>query len=74
VQQVINPKVKEVYPETNYQLRQAVGIDTSKLFVARTGIRGSNDLIWVGRAAKLRCKDVLPQRGRILNVYHRRSL
>jgi len=27
VQQVINPKVKEVYPETNYQLRQAVGID-----------------------------------------------
>ena len=25
---------------TNYSVRQVVGIDTSKLFIARTGIRG----------------------------------
>ena len=31
--------------------KQSVGIDTSELFVARTGIRRANDLVWVGRAA-----------------------
>ena len=30
---------------------QVVGIDTSELLVARTGIRGFNELVWVGRAA-----------------------
>lgn len=47
----INAVVKEVYPNSGYQLRQSVGIDTSDLFVARTGIRNSNDLVWVGRSA-----------------------
>ena len=28
-----------------------MGIDTSELFVARTGIMGFNELVWVGRAA-----------------------
>jgi class 3 adenylate cyclase len=28
-----------------------VGVDTSELLVARTGIRGANDLVWVGPAA-----------------------
>jgi class 3 adenylate cyclase len=56
VQQVINPKLKVAYPESNYTVRQSVGIDTSKLFVARTGIRGSNDLVWVGRAANYAAK------------------
>ncbi len=51
VQQVINPAIKAQYPDSNYSVKQVVGIDTSKLFVARTGIRGSNDLVWVGRAA-----------------------
>ena len=56
VQEIINPKIQQVYPKTNYELRQAVGIDTSKLFIARTGIRGSNDLVWVGRAANYAAK------------------
>ena len=30
--------------------------DTSDLFVARTGIRGANDLVWVGRAANYAAK------------------
>ena len=47
----LNKAVKEVYPNTSYSLRQAVGIDTSDLFVARTGLRKYNDLVWVGRAA-----------------------
>lgn len=56
VQKVINVKIKEQYKDTSYQVSQAVGIDTSNLFVARTGIRGSNDLVWVGRAANYAAK------------------
>lgn len=56
VQKVINVKIKAHYKDTSYQLNQAVGIDTSNLFIARTGIRGSNDLVWVGRAANYAAK------------------
>jgi class 3 adenylate cyclase len=53
---IINPKLKEQYPNSTFVVRQAVGIDTSDLFVARTGIRGSNDLVWVGTAANTAAK------------------
>ncbi|MBZ5707438.1 MAG: adenylate/guanylate cyclase domain-containing protein [Acidobacteriia bacterium] len=56
VKKVIGPAVKKAYPDTSFNLKQAVGIDTSALFVARTGIRGSNDLVWVGRAANYAAK------------------
>ena len=51
VKEIINPAVAELYPDTGYRIRQSVGIDASELFVARTGIRRANDLVWVGRAA-----------------------
>jgi class 3 adenylate cyclase len=51
VQNVIRPAVFAQYPKTTYVLRHVVGIDTSPLFVAKTGARGANDLVWVGRAA-----------------------
>ena len=51
VQKIINSAIAELYPESNYSVKQSVGIDTSELFVTRTGIRGANDLVWVGRAA-----------------------
>ncbi|SRR6266550_3396563 len=50
-EKVINPAIQKQYPGTAYSLRHVTGVDTSNLFVARTGIRGSNDLVWVGRAA-----------------------
>jgi class 3 adenylate cyclase len=50
VENIVNPAIKAQY-STDFQLRQIVGIDTSTLLVARTGIRGSNDLVWVGPAA-----------------------
>ncbi len=56
VQRIVNPAIKAQYPNSNYSVKQVVGIDTSKLFVARTGIRGSNDLVWVGRAANYAAK------------------
>ena len=56
VTKIINPILKKCYPKTDYLVKQVVGIDTSNLFVARTGIRGSNDLVWVGRAANYAAK------------------
>jgi class 3 adenylate cyclase len=52
----INVAIKAAYPNTAYKLRQAIGIDTTKLFVSRTGIRNSNDLVWVGRSANYAAK------------------
>lgn len=51
VKEIINPSIVEIYPDDRYEVRQSVGIDSSELFVARTGIRKANDLVWVGRAA-----------------------
>ena len=56
VDKIINPRIKQNYSDVTYTVRQCVGIDTSDLFVARTGIRGSNDLVWVGRAANIAAK------------------
>ena len=49
VKEIINPALRQYEPD--FTLQQVVGIDTSELLVARTGIRGSNDLVWVGPAA-----------------------
>ena len=53
---MINEEIKAKHPETTFTLKHVVGIDTSPLFVARTGIRGSNDLVWVGRSANYAAK------------------
>jgi class 3 adenylate cyclase len=47
----INEALKANYKSSSFTLRQAVGVDTSKILVARTGIRANNDLVWVGPAA-----------------------
>ena len=56
VKNLVNPALKEQYPTTTYEVKQTIGIDTSSLFVARTGIRGSNDLVWAGRSANYAAK------------------
>lgn len=48
---IVMAKIRAKYPATSFELKQRVGIDTSKLFIARTGVRGSNDLVWVGNAS-----------------------
>ena len=53
---IINPMLKEVYLNETYTVKHVVGIDTSEIWVARTGIRGSNDLVWVGRSANYAAK------------------
>ena len=56
VVKIINPAIGKQYPSKTYRVKHAVGIDTSSLAVARTGIRNNNDLVWVGRSANIAAK------------------
>ncbi len=53
---IINPRITKHYQDANYLIDHSVGIDRSKLFIARTGVRGDNDLVWVGKAANYAAK------------------
>lgn len=48
---IVQPALEKQYPKSTYKVQQKVGVDSSELMIARTGIRGSNDLVWVGNAA-----------------------
>lgn len=56
MQKIVNPILKQQYPGWTGEVKQVVGIDTSTIRAARTGIRGGNDLVWVGRAANYAAK------------------
>jgi class 3 adenylate cyclase len=56
VREIINPAIKKQYTSSAFQVSQCVGIDVSEIRVARTGVRGDNDLVWVGRAANYAAK------------------
>ena len=51
VKEIINPAIRELKPNSQFVMKQACGVDHSKLLVTRTGPRSANDLVWVGRAA-----------------------
>ncbi len=51
VKKIINEELLKVYPQASYRLKHVVGVDSSDILVARTGIKGSNDIVWVGKAA-----------------------
>jgi class 3 adenylate cyclase len=53
---VINPALQARYPDQNFVVKHVVGIDSSQMRVARIGVRGDNDLVWVGRAANYAAK------------------
>ncbi len=44
VHHIINPGIIAAYPNSTYKVKQAVGIDTSPLLVAKTGIRARPSL------------------------------
>jgi class 3 adenylate cyclase len=56
VKALINPAIRKQYSSSSFQVSQCVGIDTSEIHAARTGVRGDNDLVWVGRAANYAAK------------------
>jgi len=53
VKKIINPELLEHYKgRTTFKgLRHAVGIDNGVIHAARTGVRGDNDIVWIGKAA-----------------------
>jgi len=53
---IIRPALKSQYPDSNFTLNHVVGVDTSQLRTARIGVRGDNDLVWIGRAANYAAK------------------
>jgi len=53
---IVNTSKTKQYPTFAYNLKHVIGIDTSNLFAARTGVRGANDLVWVGRSANYAAK------------------
>lgn len=56
VSHIIQPALDKQYPQKTFTLKHVVGIDTSRLRTARTGVRGDNDLVWIGRAANYAAK------------------
>lgn len=55
VKDIIMPSIQLGW-KTDFVLDHVVGVDTSKIHVTRTGVRGDNDLVWVGRAANYAAK------------------
>lgn len=56
VQKIVNPALLNQYSSSDYEVKQVVGIDCSEICAARTGVRGDNDIVWVGRAANYAAK------------------
>ncbi len=55
-QNIVTPAIKAQYPDETFAVRQVTGVDTGVLRAARTGVRGANDLVWVGPAANYAAK------------------
>lgn len=56
---IIRPRVEIKYPTlaaNGFIVRHASGVDRSKVLAVRAGMRGANDLIWIGRAAAVAAK------------------
>lgn len=56
VKHLVTPALRKHWAAPDFEVTHVVGIDTSKMFVARTGVRGRSDLVWVGRAANYAAK------------------
>jgi len=56
VRNIVNPALKTQYQNSDYVVKQVVGIDTSEVHAARIGVRGGNDLVWIGGAANYAAK------------------
>jgi class 3 adenylate cyclase len=56
VHHILNPAINAQYASNTFVIKHKIGIDTSPLRAARIGVRGDNDLVWVGRAANYAAK------------------
>lgn len=55
VKNIVQPRMLKKW-DTDFVVKHTVGIDVSDLRAVRTGVRGDNDLVWVGRAANWAAK------------------
>jgi len=55
IKQIVQPQMSKVW-QTDLRIRHVVGVDTSAIRTARTGVRGDNDIVWIGNAANLAAK------------------
>jgi class 3 adenylate cyclase len=55
VHNIINPASNAQYSDAPV-VKQVVGVDCGEIRAARIGIRGGNDLVWIGRAANYAAK------------------
>jgi len=56
---ILKPKLLAQYPkleEGGFKLNYGSGIDTGTVLAVRGGVRGSNDLVWVGRGPNIAAK------------------
>lgn len=53
---IVNKQLIASYPNKHFSIEYSIGIDSSKLLAIRAGIRGSNDIVWVGDSANLSAK------------------
>ncbi|MFB7143130.1 adenylate/guanylate cyclase domain-containing protein [Agrobacterium tumefaciens] len=55
IKNIVQPELSKQY-KTDFKIRHIVGVDTSEIRAARTGVRGDNDIVWIGNAANLAAK------------------
>lgn len=56
VKNIIAPQVRDYFKsikDEGFTIAHGVGVDRGNILAVRTGIRGSNDLVWIGRAPNL---------------------
>lgn len=56
---IVKPKIEAHYATVkngSFKLDYSTGVDTSTVLAVRGGVRGSNDLLWVGRAPNVAAK------------------
>lgn len=51
VKKIIQPAYAAAYSSSPITINHCVGVDTSQVLAIRAGIRGSNDIAWIGRSA-----------------------
>lgn len=52
----LNQLISEQYKDVSFRIKHSIGIDSSSLFAIRAGVRGANDIVWVGEAANIAAK------------------
>jgi class 3 adenylate cyclase len=50
---IVNPRIQQLY---SVMIGHAVGVASAKIFVARTGVPGRNDLVWLSEGTNIAAK------------------